>query len=191
MRSEKERAFDAYLAAAARSGDATALDRLARRWAPKLRAHAYRLCGEADLAADISQDAWSEILKGLRGLDDANAFASWAFRIVTRRYARTIRSLVRRRAGETAAADDSHLRADEEQASSAQESSAELAIIKKAMQQLPGPQRATLGLFYQEGLRIAEVAVALQVPTGTVKTRLMNARRKLRALLIGDEHEQD
>ena len=40
-------------------------------------------------------------------------------------------------------------------------------------------------------LSVAEISVALDVPPGTVKTRLMHARRKLRARLEGDPHEQD
>lgn len=46
---------------------------------------------------------------------------------------------------------------------------------------------AALGLFYLEEMSVAEVAVVLEVPVGTVKTRLMHARRKLREQLEGDE----
>jgi len=47
-------------------------------------------------------------------------------------------------------------------------------------------QRAAVALFHFEEMSVAEVAVALDVPVGTVKTRLMHARRKLRAVLEGD-----
>lgn len=186
IRSEKERIYDGYLVAAARSGDPVALERLAERWMPRLLAHAFRLCAEKDLAADISQDAWSEILRGLGRLDDGNAFASWAFRIVTRRYARSIRSLTRRRAAEQAAALEAEL-----EVAAAQEGAADMDRVRAAIARLPGPQRAALGLFYREGLRVAEIAVSLDIPVGTVKTRLMHARRKLRVLLEGEHHEQD
>ena len=186
VRSEQERVFDGYLVAAARSGDRIALERLAERWMPRLLAHACRLSGERDLAADISQDAWSEILRGLDSLEDGNAFASWAFRIVTHRYARSIRSLTRRRAGEQAAAREAEFEVE-----ASQDGLVELDRVREAMAQLPGPQRAALGLFYREGLRVAEIAVALAIPVGTVKTRLMHARRNLRALLEGEHHEQD
>jgi RNA polymerase sigma-70 factor (ECF subfamily) len=186
QRSEKERVLDAYLVAAGRSGDRAALERLARRWMPKLQAHALRLCAERDLAADISQDAWSEILRGLDRLDNAEAFAAWAFRIVTHRYARSIRSLTRRRAGEQAAAREAELEVE-----ATQEGVPELDRVRAAIARLPGPQRAALGLFYREGLRVAEIAVSLDIPVGTVKTRLMHARSKLRALLEGEHHEQD
>ena len=47
--------------------------------------------------------------------------------------------------------------------------------------------RAAIALFHFEDMSIAETAVALDVPAGTVKTRLMHARRTLRAVLEGDE----
>jgi RNA polymerase sigma-70 factor (ECF subfamily) len=72
-----------------------------------------------------------------------------------------------------------------------QEGLAESDRVRRAMASLLGPQRATLALFYREGLRVAEIAVAMDVPVGTVKTRLMHARNALRALLEGEHHEQD
>jgi RNA polymerase sigma-70 factor (ECF subfamily) len=59
------------------------------------------------------------------------------------------------------------------------------------MARLPAEQRAALGLFYLEGLRVAEIAVALGIAPGTVKTRLMYARAKLRDQLKGKHDEQD
>ncbi len=59
--------------------------------------------------------------------------------------------------------------------------------LRAAVQALPPDQRAAIALFHFEDMSIAEVAVALDVPAGTVKTRLMHARRKLRAALEGDE----
>lgn len=59
--------------------------------------------------------------------------------------------------------------------------------LQAAIRQLPAGERAAIALHHFEDLRVAEVAVALGVPVGTVKTRLMNARRKLRAILEGEE----
>ena len=63
------------------------------------------------------------------------------------------------------------------------EFAADLAIVQAAIAELPPAQRAALALFYIEGLGVAEIAIALDVPPGTVKTRLMHARRKVRARL--------
>lgn len=184
MRNEKERLYDAYLAASARTGDRQALNRLVERWQPKLLGHAYRLTGEVDLAADMAQEAWIEVVRGIARLDDAAAFPAWAMRIVTRRCARAIRRRQRQRAG--------HAALGREPGATAQfpdraEARADLAALQQAMSRLPGQQRAALGLFYLEDMSVAEVAVALEVPVGTVKTRLMHARRKLRAQLEGDQ----
>jgi RNA polymerase sigma-70 factor (ECF subfamily) len=55
------------------------------------------------------------------------------------------------------------------------------------MRTLPPEHQAAIALFYLEDMSVAEVAVALDVPAGTVKTRLMHARRKLRDVFEGDE----
>ena len=55
--------------------------------------------------------------------------------------------------------------------------------LGQAIQQLSPDQRATIALFYGQELSVTEIAAALSVPAGTVKTRLMHARRKLRNVL--------
>ena len=57
--------------------------------------------------------------------------------------------------------------------------------LRTALAGLPPEQRAAVALFHLEDLSVAETAVALNVPEGTVKTRLMHARRKLRTVLEG------
>ena len=52
-----------------------------------------------------------------------------------------------------------------------------------AMAGLPADQRLALALYHQDGLSVAEIAVITETPAGTVKTRLMHARRKLAAVL--------
>lgn len=60
-----------------------------------------------------------------------------------------------------------------------------LATLQRAIARLPPAQQATLALHHLEGLGVAQIALAMDVPPGTVKTRLMHARRKLRQLLEG------
>lgn len=186
MRSDKERVYDSFLAAAARVGDRQSLSRLAQRWQPRLLAHAHRLTGEADLAADATQEAWIEIQRGIARLEDTDAFAAWAYRIVSRRCARIIRGRQRLRRTRSMLArepDASFTTPEREQARS------DLGAVRRALATLPGNQRAAIGLFYLEEMSVAEVAIALDVPPGTVKTRLMHARNKLRALLEGDDDD--
>jgi RNA polymerase sigma-70 factor (ECF subfamily) len=182
LRRDAERLLDEYLAASARAGDARAFERLAARWQPKLLGHAWRLTGEADLARDVVQDAWVQIARGLRRLDDAAAFPAWAFRIVTRRAAKSIRQRQKaRRIADTVGAHPNDAPALEA------ERNADAATVAAALKSLPPDQRAAMALFYLEDLSVAEIAVALQAPVGTIKTRLMHGRKKIRDALQGDE----
>jgi len=187
MQRHVSRILDEYLVASARAGDKAAFSQLATRWQPKLLAHAYRLIGDKELARDIVQDGWSDIVKGLSRLDDVAVFPAWAYRVVSRRTADTIRRIQRQRKIKTFYADQPK-RADPSVSSI--ESRADTQPLLAALMTLPSQQRATMALFYLEGFSVAEISVALSVPVGTVKTRLMNARRKLRVLLEGDMNDE-
>jgi RNA polymerase sigma-70 factor (ECF subfamily) len=178
---DRERILDAYLVASARLGDRGALAILVRRWNGKLIAHGWRLLRDTERARDAVQEAWVEILRGLSRLRDDGAFAPWAFRIVSRRCARQIgRMCAERRLAEEWAA----IPADDDVAAPA---ALDLASMRRAIKALPPEQGAAIALFYLEDMSVAEVAVALDVPAGTVKTRLMHARRTLCAALEGEE----
>ena len=90
------------------------------------------------------------------------------------------------RALEAAVASETDLSVDE-----AGPVASDAAKVRAAIAALPRDQAATVALFYLEDLSVGEVATALDVPVGTVKTRLMHARRKLRDLLEGEDDEQD
>ncbi len=178
------RIYDEYLVASARAGDRAALERLVKLWQPKLLAHAYRLTGDLEQARDVAQDGWADIIKGLPRLTQTRVFPAWAYRIVTRRAADNIRRNVRKRRIEAAYAAEPE---SADRASGMMEASADKTPLSRAIAQLPPPQRAAIALFYLEELSVTEISVALEVPAGTVKTRLMHARKKLRALLKGNE----
>ncbi len=183
MTAAEDRIYDDYLAAAARAGDAAAFNALARRWQGKLLSHAWRLTGDAEAARDIAQDAWGAIARGIRRLDDSAAFPAFAFRIVTRRAADHIRTRRRSRALEAAMA------AEPVATVELSDASATAAALQSALAALPPDQRAAIALFYLEDLSVAEIAAALDIPAGTVKTRLMAARDKLKAA-FGVEKEK-
>lgn len=189
MRRDAARILDEYLAARARAGDARAFSRLFERWQPRLLRHAYRLVGEAEAARDIAQDAWSDIVRGLPRLKDIAVFPAWAFRIVTRRAADHIRAVQRVRRTKNALAAASVVAAVScDGVETGADANLHRGPLAGAIAQLPKDQRVAIGLFYLEDLGVAEISAALGVPAGTIKTRLMHARKKLRASL--EEHSQ-
>ncbi len=181
----RQNALEAYLVASARLGDARALAQLVRLRGPRLLSHATRLLGEREVAQDMVQEAWLEIFRGLRGLRDEAAFLPWALRIVSRRVAREIarRQKIRRR--------DEALMAEPDEPDQPDPAlDIDGAQVAAAIAALSPAQSATVALFYLEDMSVAEVAMAMDVPLGTVKTRLMHARAKLRAMLEGESDEQ-
>jgi RNA polymerase sigma-70 factor (ECF subfamily) len=179
------RLMDAYLVAAARAGARDAFARLVAHRGPRLYAHARRLCDDAETARDLVQQSWVEIWRGLRSLRNDHAFLPWALRIVTRAAARDLRGKLAARRLES---DWAGLA--ETCTAQGGEGGAEAAALHRALAALSPDHRAVLALFYLEQMRVAEVAIALDIPPGTVKSRLMHARGKLRALLEGEDHGQ-
>lgn len=174
-----DRILEEYLVLSAQGGSRVALDALVRRFHRRLVAHAWRLLGTRELAEEAVQSAWIDIIRGLKGLRDERVFPAWAFRIVTCQANKRIGRII----GERTAIAASDLAPDSEVPPD-QPGSPGLA---RAIGALPHGQRAAIALHYYEDLSIAEVAVALDVPAGTVKTRLMHARLRLKAALEGSE----
>ena len=165
----KSVALDAYQVGLAAQGDVRAFDALYRRWHPKLLRFAHRLMGNADDARDVMQDASLTIARDIHKLREVDRFAAWAYTIVRRRAADHIKDAVRAR----------QVIADlpEPEATKGPETALSL---RQALSHLPETDQLMLSLFYVEGLRGTEIAAALGIPLGTVKSRLSTARRKLK-----------
>ena len=68
--------LEEWLVIEAQSGRSDALQALAHRWYPRLVGHAYRRTKQPEAAAEVVQEAWIAIIRGLRGLEDRHASAS-------------------------------------------------------------------------------------------------------------------
>lgn len=177
MRS-REDILDELLVLRTQGGDVASLDMLARRWHPKLLRHAVRLTGEPEAGADVAQEAWLAIVRGLRRLQDPARFRAWAYRIVTRKSSDWIRSRVRRRRlNDRAAAEPVAV------ANGPATEPTEVDQLRRAIAALPAGRQALLAMFYVEGMTVGEIAEALSIPRGTVKSRLFHARNILRETL--------
>jgi RNA polymerase sigma factor (sigma-70 family) len=181
MTGDVERRIDEYLVVSARLGDRAAFGRLAARWQKKLLVHAWRLTGDEQMARDAVQDGWVEIIRGIGRLQDSAAFPAWAYRIVTRRCARLIGRVQRGRRLDAA------LAVETEFEPAGPPVGPDIDLVRRALRRLPPAQQAAVALFYLEEMSVGEVAAALDVPMGTVKTRLMHARAKLHEAIMGGD----
>lgn len=180
MAGRADRLLDSFLVLKARDGDRAAFGRLAERWQPKLLAHAWRLTGDKEHAKDAVQAAWADMARGLAKLKEPMAFGLWAYRITSRAAARQMRG------AKPMVALDAVEEAALGVADNGGEQAVEAVHLRRAIAALPAGQRAAVALHYLEEMSVAEVAVALAVPAGTVKTRLMHARDKLKASFEGE-----
>jgi RNA polymerase sigma-70 factor (ECF subfamily) len=119
------------------------------------------------------QDAALTMARNIHKLKDPARFSAWACTIVRRRTADHIDKAVRRRAAE----------ADPPATGDERGSGLEAALsMKQALAQLPETERLMLKLAYLDGFRGPEIAAALGIPVGTVKSRLFKARHALKAV---------
>lgn len=168
--------LDEYLVLRSQSGDAEAFRGLVERWHTRLLGHAFRFTGDAEAARDITQDCWLAIVRGISTLQDPTRFRPWAYRIV----ANKSRDWVRREQARRRAADVVGAAKRESGAACVRDA---VARIREGIARLDGEQRLILTWFYLEEMSVREIADALSIPVGTVKSRLFHARSALRACL--------
>ena len=165
---------DELLAIRCQLGEPGAFDDLIARWHGPLWAFVRRLAGGDDAARDIFQDVWLRVIRGIPRLRDGTKLKAWLFGIARRtamdrlrcEYARSgaVDLDVDELPAESPIIDDVH----------------DLDALERALERLPLIERETVTLFYLHELTLAEIAEAVNVPVGTVKSRLFRARRLLR-----------
>lgn len=180
MTSRRERIVDEALVLACQDGSREAFQHLVERWQPRLVAHARRMTGRADVANDVVQETWIDAARGLPRLRDPGAFPRWIYAIASRRAA----DAVRRRPRD----EDTSLELDLAEDTSAEDERGEaVRVVRRAIASLPADRRTVLSLHYLEEFEVREIAQVLDVPEGTVKSRLHQARLDLRAAI--ERHE--
>jgi len=172
---------DELLVLRCQDGDAEALKALIARWQPRLMRFAWRLTAEREAASDAVQDAWLAIVRGLRRLDDPARFRTWAYRIVRNRCVDFLRRRAVRRSKPQEPGDQAP-RLDEKFLKNA-DPGGEVDALRAALRMLSDDDRAVLVLRYLDGMGVAEIARVLDVPAGTVKSRLHHARNRLKQVL--------
>jgi RNA polymerase sigma-70 factor (ECF subfamily) len=164
----------------AKQGDAEAFDALARTVGDRCMAIAHRILRDADLAEDAVQAALVTAWRELRSLRDPDRFEPWLHRILTREcYAEARRS--RRWSAQIRV-----LRSEAEPNPDATLTVHDRDQLERALRRLTLEQRAVLVFHHYLGLSQADVADRLDIPLGTVKSRLHHATAALRASLEAD-----
>ncbi len=169
---------DAVLVAAAQGGDRNALDQLLRRHYDRIHAVCRRIAGGTRDADDACQEALIKITRSLPRFDGRSAFGTWAYRIATNAALDELRKRDRRPSLHLAADDERPEPVDPASSSRIEQVSDRL-LLDDAIAQLSDDLRAALVLRDVADLDYGEIANALDIPLGTVKSRIARARSAL------------
>ena len=148
----------------------------------QLRRYARLLCGNPVDADDLVQSTLEKAVRHASKFVDGRNLRVWLFSIMHNTFRSTIRESRSRQDRETAWSDSVA-----ESVVGTQETSAELTRVLGAVAKLPAQQREVLLLVSVEGFGTDEIAVAMDIPVGTVRSRLARGREALRRMLEDDD----
>jgi RNA polymerase sigma-70 factor (ECF subfamily) len=164
----------------AQRGDTDAFEALVREVSGRLMAVAFRILRDPSAAEDAVQQTLVTAWRELPGLRDPERLEAWLYRILVRACAAEARRLGRMRVGVRDVSPEA--RVD----SNVFGRVADRDEIERAFRRLTPDQRAVIVLRYWADLRQEEIAETLDIPLGTVKSRLHHATAALCAALEAD-----
>ena len=185
---------DLFLVERAQKGDRNALDTLIRKHEKRAYQYAFRLTSNPEEAADVVADAFVRVYGALKNFKGNSAFTTWLYRILTNCFL-DMRKKERNRSTTSL---DSVLQTDDGDVERQIEDDAltpyeeterneREVIVNAAVDLLPEYQKAMIVMYHGEMLSYEEIAETLDLPIGTVKSRLNRARLSLREILTKDE----
>ena len=149
---------------------------------PRLRRFAHTLSRNPADADDLTQAAVERALRSREQWQPGSRLDSWMYRIMRNLWIDTVRSRGRREAHEAPEDEAQAVGSDPRESLDA---SLELRRAMEAMERLPGEQREVVALILIEGFGYREVSEMLDLPIGTVSSRLVRGRTALLAMLSG------
>ena len=169
----------------ASSGDPEAFNRLMANHERRMYAVALRMCANREDAQDCLQEAMLRVYRAIGGFKGESSFSTWLYRITTN----TCLDELRRRKNKQASSLDDLLEegwapSDERGSPERHALRAEAArVLHQAIRELPDDMRAAVVLRDIQGCAYEEIARALDINVGTIKSRISRGREKLREKL--------
>lgn len=193
-------ARDLALVARIRSGDAAAWSLLIREYQDRLFGVCFRMVRDREMAADLTQDAFVKVIRGIDSFDGRSKLSTWMIRVTMNVCLSKLRAEKLRRhasldgiaagsSGDGRAGDWEDLVAQESRAGREPAGTANVELreeqerVLAALRELDPEQRAILILCDCRGLPYEEIAQVLGVAVGTVKSRVFRARTALRDMV--------
>ena len=172
---------DEELAAKIKYGDKAALDILVRRYHVPIHSYLIRMGLEYNLVDDIVQEVFIKLIRGIQGYDATKHFKPWLYTIASNAYKDHFKKAYVQHDVLLPNIADNNTCADDPEKIFIQQEEKEHVIT--ALQRLSEAHRETVILRYYQDLKLDEIALVLNIPPGTVKSRLSNALRQLKKWL--------
>ncbi len=179
---------ESNLVAAAQRGDPRAYGELVARHRAGVVNVVYRMCGDSRLAEEAAQEAFLRDWQRLAGYRPEQPFRAWIYRIAINAALDALRRERRLVSLEDLLSGDSgefHLPDNSGGPEETVEASQQAEKVRRAVLALPPASRSVLVLREYSGMSYGEIAGALEIPLGTVMSRLNSARSQLRQALVG------
>ena len=173
-------------------GDVNAFETLVKEYEKNVYNLALRMTGNSEDAADMSQEAFIKAYNSLSSFRGDSKFSVWLYRIVSNVCLDYLRSRTRKPTVSLSTENDDGEEVELDIADESQ--SPELLLdrsltrdaVRRGLAALPPDHREILLLLEIQGLSYEEIAAALGLEAGTVKSRIFRARKKLCSFLIKD-----
>lgn len=179
----KENTYDEWLIYRIKTGDTKAYKLLIERWHRKLVKHIYYMVHEKSIANDIAQDTWMVVIKKLNTLKEPRYFKLWIFKISRNLSIDWIKKENKKQEYQNTLIET---KIDKNLDKNIQDDN--LKALKVAMAKLSSIDQQILNLFYLESCNIRDISHILDISTGTVKSRLFNARRHLKLIIKNNKN---
>jgi RNA polymerase sigma-70 factor, ECF subfamily len=174
--------IDATLVEAARRGDQGAFAELVRETHRSVYGLVYRLVGSHDDAADVMQETYLRVWRGLRSFRGDAAFGTWVYRVA----ANAAMSHLKKRSRDPEPVDPSDI-VPFERPVIEPDQPLEAEALERALQKLPQAMRTVVVMKDMYGFTLEEIAKQVGATEGAVKVRLFRARRRIAELMYGNE----
>lgn len=164
----------------AKNGDRNAFSELVRMHAQGVMNVTYRMCGDAQISEDAAQEAFIRAWQNLSSFRPQTSLRNWLYRIAVNAGTDMLRKQNRILPDDI---EDLHLTDGQPGLESLVSDQERKRLVQKAILSLPDASRAVLVLKEYEGLSYKEISSTLDIPVGTVMSRLNYARNLLKARL--------
>jgi len=180
---DKERIYAELLALRCRRGDREALAELVEHWERRLLYFVRRLVDDEQEAWDVLQETWLGVFRGIKSLNDGACLSTWLYRVARNNCVNHLRKKMKLREMESG-----NIPVDDFSEEVSDHAFEDADLVHRSLDKLPLLQREVITLFFLEDMSIAEMSSVLDVPPGTVKSRLFTAKRTLRKIVERGAH---